>query len=33
MGEAAEETQAQLDKDLTVRDTGTVYKKGGHKLG
>jgi len=33
MGEAVRETQAQLDKNLTVKDTDTVYKKGEHKLG
>ena len=33
MGEAVGETQAQSDEDLMVRDTGTAYKKGGHKLG
>jgi len=33
MGEALGETQAQLDEGLMVRDTGTAYKKGGHKLG
>ena len=27
------ESQAQLDEDSTVRDTGIAYKKGGHKLG
>ena len=32
MGEAVGETQAQLDKDLMVRDIGTAYKKGGYKL-
>ena len=33
LGEAVGETQAQSDEDSTVRDTGTAYKKGGHKLG
>ena len=32
MGEAAGETQAQLDKDSTVRDTDTAYKKGGTQV-
>jgi len=33
MGEALVESQAQLDKDSTIRDIGTAYKKGGHRLG
>ena len=33
MGEAVGETQAQSNEDLTVKDTGTAYKKGEHKLG
>jgi len=33
MGKALVESQAQLNKDLTVRDIGIVYKKGGYKLG
>ena len=33
IGEALVEIQAQLDKGLIVRDIGTVYKKGGYKLG
>jgi len=32
MGEALAELQAQLDKDLIVRDIGIVYKKGEYKL-
>jgi len=32
MGEALVESQAQLDKDLMVRDIGIAYKKGGYKL-
>jgi len=32
IGEALVETQAQLDKGLIVKDIGTAYKKGGHKL-
>jgi len=32
MGEALVKSQAQSDEDLTVRDIGIVYKKGGHKL-
>jgi len=32
MGKALVELQAQLDKDLVVKDIGIVYKKGGHKL-
>jgi len=33
MGEALVESQAQLNKDLMVRDIGIAYKKGGYKLG
>ena len=33
IGEALVELQAQLDKDLIVKDTDIVYKKGGYKLG
>jgi len=32
MGEALMKSQAQLNKDLIVKDIGTVYKKGGYKL-
>jgi len=32
MGEALVELQAQLDKDLIVRNIGIAYKKGGHKF-
>ena len=32
MGEALVESQAQLDKDLIVKDIGIAYKKGGYKL-
>jgi len=33
IGEALVESQAQSDEDLTFKDIGTAYKKGGHKLG
>jgi len=32
MGETLVELQAQLNKDLMVKDIGIAYKKGGYKL-
>jgi len=32
MGEASVELQAQLNKNLMVKDISTVYTKGGYKL-
>jgi len=32
MGEALVESQAQLNKNLMVKNIGIAYKKGGHKL-
>ena len=33
LGEGYRGNTGQLNKDLMVKDTGTAYKKGGHKLG
>jgi len=33
MGETLAESQAQLNKDLIVKDINIAYKKGGYKLG
>ena len=33
LGDGCRGNTGQSDEDLTVRDTGTAYKKGGHKLG
>ena len=33
LGEDCRGNTGQSDEDSTVRDTGTAYKKGGHKFG
>ena len=33
MGKALVKSQAQLNKDLIVKDIGIAYKKGGYKFG